>query len=75
MAKLTVKEWFNTLPSPYKQQALNNMAMHNMNERAGSSWEALNIGFSWASSIEGHDYWWDYYRKLKEESELEEDWY
>lgn len=61
MSKRTITEWFNTLPEPYRSQALANHDMSYIDYpedgRADSLDEAIFLGFDWSETTEGRRYW------------------
>ena len=54
----TIKELYETLPEPYRTQAINNS--YNKDEMFSSLYDALLSGFLWSETPEGFDYWNDY---------------
>jgi len=55
----TVIEWFDTLPEPYKTQAINNTKLHLLKTFDESLIDAIKSSFTWHSTDQGHDYWFD----------------
>jgi hypothetical protein len=51
----TIKEWLETLPEPYRSQALKNGI--DMGKERSSLFKAINSAFVWSNSKEGFDYW------------------
>ena len=43
----TLKEWFNTLPEPYRTQAIENIEEDLLSAKLGSLVESLRCGFLW----------------------------
>lgn len=60
MATKTIKEWFNTVEQPYREQLLNNTPKQIQNLERNSLQEAISGGFIWQYSEEGQKYWSDY---------------
>lgn len=66
----TIKEWLETLPEPYRAQALKNIAEHPFDDKTDlttpveSLAEAID-SFEWFATEEGHDYWEELYEKQK----------
>lgn len=63
----TIKEWLETLPEPYREQALNNSKEMNitLNSKVERLTSAISFSFIWSNSPEGFDYWWDLIKELK----------
>jgi hypothetical protein len=59
----TVEEWFNDLEEPYKTQALENSIEKSLKIIAESMSEALSSGFYWTDSPQGHEYWYNIFKK------------
>ena len=53
----TIIDYLNTLPEPYKTQAINNTGDKNLNRKVKSLNEALMSAFPWQGSPEGYRYW------------------
>lgn len=67
MATKTRLQWFNTLPEPYKTQAINNTIQQNedlLEEKDNILTFALSGGFAWRETPEGLDYWKDFHDSL-----------
>ena len=67
---MTIIEYLNILPEPYKTQALENYntSFDRFNEYGSegySLFEAINWAFQWDKSPEGHDYWDDTQKKAE----------
>lgn len=62
--KLTIKEWYNHLPDPYKSQAINNLDKRHIDKLVYSMHEALRLGFWWEESpaSQGEEYWREIYQ-------------
>jgi hypothetical protein len=66
MESKTIKEYLETLPEPYRSQALKNTYKIHLDEAGKDSvGHALKSAFFWESSPEGHDYWENFYHSLK----------
>jgi hypothetical protein len=60
MEQKTIKEWLETLPEPYRTQALENtkdLAPNRLTEYTSSLPDALFCAFAWGKSPEGNEYW------------------
>lgn len=53
----TTKEWLDTLPEPYRSQALMNTPYEGWGEDRRDLEDALWGAFIWEDSPEGHNYW------------------
>jgi hypothetical protein len=53
---LTIKEWINYLPEPYRSQALKYEHI-SWRSKVASMYTALFVAFSWDRSEEGFEYW------------------
>ena len=53
----TNREWLETLPSPYKEQAMENMDEEAANTISTSLAMAIEGAFVWRTSTQGEDYW------------------
>jgi hypothetical protein len=53
----TIREHFMTLPEPYRTQALANSRPISLEAPRRTLANALQSGFSWAASPQGHKYW------------------
>lgn len=53
----TIKEWLETLPEPYRGQALANCLPAMGHDVTESLEESLFAGFAWSESPEGYSYW------------------
>ncbi len=65
----TIQEWFNMFPEPYKTQVFMYANKHNnpeerLSRKAHNAFHALDRGFTWANTQEGHMYWSNLYGKL-----------
>lgn len=62
----TIQQWFETIPDPaVRAKALANMqysVAHCMEKSLG---DAIDGGFHWLQTPEGHDYWHDFRRSLE----------
>lgn len=65
MSTKTSKEWFDTLPSPYREQALTNTPYEDWRRPMPRLTSAIAHGFSWASSPEGVLYWEDLFGRAR----------
>jgi len=68
----TIKQWFETLPEPYRSQAIENSLPGNLNSRVDSLFIALSCGFKYRRSPQGFDYWKSFqdeiiYKQLQEQ--------
>lgn len=57
----TVEQWLNTLPEPYRTQALNNVNTERLCSNAYDVSEAIMKAFFWYDSTEGFHYWNDFH--------------
>lgn len=64
----TTKEWFEALPDncEWKQKALKNVKNNSLEISLS---EALNSGFVWAETPEGHDYWRIVYNNIVQDEQ------
>lgn len=53
----TVKQWFETLPQPYSQQAIDNTSPYQLTLEYDDIKTALLSAFVWEHTLQGHDYW------------------
>lgn len=53
----TIFEWFKQLPEPEQSHAISNTGIKERFVEVPSLLEALNKGFTWHTSPQGHDYW------------------
>jgi len=53
----TVKEWLETLPEPYRTQALENAIKSKLDDSSPDFGSAVIMGFIWEKSPQGWDYW------------------
>jgi hypothetical protein len=67
----TVKQWFETLPEPYRTQAIENSLPGNLLATVGSLQMAFSCGFTFRHSKEGLNYWRTYFELVKENKHLE----
>lgn len=51
----TIREWFEELPEPYRSEAIDNCKRCD-NEEVSLP-DALQAGFNWSTSKQGHSYW------------------
>jgi hypothetical protein len=56
---MTIQDYFNRLPEPYRTQAIRNTSNKNLKLESDSLQKALRIAFAWGDSPEGSDYWID----------------
>ena len=63
-APTTIAGWLNTLPEPYRTQALENMDEDGGDCEADNAVQAVNRAFWWGSSPEGYDYWNNFHQTL-----------
>ena len=65
----TLAEWFEMLPSDLRYKAIYNTKNHNntknLSDLAESLADAINSGFAWRSTSEGHDFWYDIHQIAK----------
>lgn len=61
----TIKQWLETLPEPYRGQALANLEKEESDHIVSSDCEAVNWAFNWGESPEGFEHWYAVYRHLK----------
>lgn len=61
----TIKEWYETLPEPYKSQALKNCFKNRLTNTRSSLAGAIMEGLSWSSTPEGGEYWKSLYHKAE----------
>jgi len=61
----TIRLHFEDFKNPYKRKALSNIVCENILYEVKSKSLALECGFVWGDSIEGHKYWQKYWEKLK----------
>jgi hypothetical protein len=63
----TVLEHFETLPEPYRTQAIENCKdQGNEGLKVENLDEAFSDGFVWSRSKQGYDHWDDFYDSLSE---------
>lgn len=68
----TILDWYAELPPPYSGQATRNHINehgfprldHSTRSVFKSAAKALDHGFSWVDTPEGHEYWHNVYRAL-----------
>jgi hypothetical protein len=65
---LTIRQWLERLPEPYRSKAINNSTEKTLNSNPHYSSPgirgALFSAFEFSKSPEGADYWGDYYDSL-----------
>lgn len=68
----TILDWYYELPPPYGGQAArNHIRQHGFpvdpsgRQQSTAAHHAVNEGFDWISTPEGHDYWWSVYQSLQ----------
>lgn len=65
----TAKEWLETLPEPYRSQALENLNVVRCYPQPDyeciDKSSAIENGFSWRLTIEGYDYWLNAFNKAE----------
>lgn len=66
----TIKEWLETLPEPYRSQALENMNKNNSDEKMNSLSNTLGIAFVWGNTKQGSLYWNDVYESAKKAEKI-----
>lgn len=65
----TIKEWLNEIPEPeIREAALRNMDLEYKDVERDCLSDAIHASFSWGSSIEGVDFWRDFYNNLINEN-------
>ena len=66
---LTIAEWYEKLPEPYRAQAIKNAKLHPYagaeNKRLPSLFFALSMGFYWHKTEEGVSYWFDLHTRVE----------
>lgn len=66
---LSITEWLQKLPEPYRTQALNNTELYPypgaVNETLPSLFMAVSLGFVWHQSQEGVSYWSDVHARAE----------
>jgi hypothetical protein len=67
----TVRQWFETLPEPYRTQAIENSLPGNLLATVSSLQMAFSCGFTFRHSKEGLNYWRAYFELVKENKHLE----
>lgn len=58
----TIREHFNTLPEPYRTQAIENTKyqnFENLNKTSPNVQESLLVAFYWDETKQGNEYWDD----------------
>lgn len=55
----TIKEWLETLPEPYRTEALENADKRDLKYPQPSLAEAISASSVWVDTTQGHDYWED----------------
>lgn len=68
--KKTIKEWLEELPEPYRTQALNNADEVLLECTEETQSEALKGAFMWFTTEEGHDYWSQLHKTLKNHANI-----
>lgn len=67
----TRQEWFEDLPEPTRTMAINNTNPKKLRENVINILIALDSGFIWKHSTEGHDFWEGIYLKERYGEEKE----
>lgn len=64
---MTIKEFYNKYPEPYKSQALKNLYPNMANKSVSDPVDALIVGFFWKLTPEGQgfEYWESFCNRLK----------
>jgi hypothetical protein len=66
--KKTLRQWFDMFPEPYRKQAIENTieleGKERLEETDKNAVEAINGGFVWKQSPQGHDYWSEFAFKI-----------
>jgi hypothetical protein len=57
MAQTTIREHIDTLPEPYKTQAINNLNNIKSVVVVKHTSVAIAIAFTWENTPQGYDYW------------------
>lgn len=58
-------EWYKQLPEPYRTQAFENFkAQGKEDKECDEAYHAVDM-FTWIDTLEGGDYWGDFYYKIK----------
>ena len=55
----TIKEWLETLPEPYRSEAIANMPDTAKDHLECCLGDAIEGAFTWAESKQGYGYWLD----------------
>lgn len=61
----TIREWFNSMPEPYRTEALVNCSMEDLDKQKPTLKQALSGSFYWAKTPQGADYWLKFYQSIK----------
>jgi hypothetical protein len=61
----TVRQWFETLPEPYRSNAIRNSMRIILDSIEPTISDAICCSFDWEKSIQGFDYWDFVYQKIK----------
>ncbi len=65
----TIEQYLETLPEPYRTQALNNTKKYRfpiISDYSSDVREAVDLGIRWDQTPEGDEYWWKFYEQLCE---------
>ena len=54
----TIKEWLETLPEPYRTEALENTMYKRLTFMRENLHESILSAFEWLHTTQGHAYWW-----------------
>jgi len=54
---MTIQDYFNRLPEPYRTQAIRNTSLKKLKREANSLWQAVYFAFPFSDTPEGVDYW------------------
>jgi hypothetical protein len=64
----TLRQWFEMFPEPYRKQAIENTieleGKAQLEETDKNAVEAINGGFVWKKSPQGHGYWSEFAFKI-----------
>lgn len=60
-----ILEWYKDLPEPYRSQAIENYDPGFYRTQTDHLASAIQDGFEWRRSIQGHDYWSLVFMKIR----------
>ncbi len=64
IAEKTIKEWFNTLPEPYRCEAFKNTSPDILEGTQPDLPTALSESFHWWDTNEGGEYWEQLHQRI-----------